>query len=146
MARIKIILPEHFIATLSVPVRITDINYGNHVGNDAFVAIIHEARMLWLQQHGYTELQIEGIGLIMSDLALEFRNESFYGDIIEVRLGAGEISRVSFEIYYQLSTKRNGENFLLANAKTGMVCYDYAAKKVAGVPGKLKAILESQSF
>ncbi len=143
MARIKITIPEHVIATLNIPVRITDINYGDHVGNDAFVAIIHEARMQWLQQHGYTELQVEGIGLIMSDLAVEFKNESFYGDIVEVKLGAGEISRVSFEIFYQLSTKRNEETVLLANAKTGMVCYDYGAKKVAGIPEKLKAILEA---
>jgi len=143
MARIKIIFPEHFIATLNIPVRITDINYGDHVGNDAFVAIIHEARMQWLQQHGYTELQVEEIGLIMSDLAIEFKNESFYGDTIEVKLAAGEISRVSFELYYQLTAKRNGETILLANGKTGMVCFDYAAKKVAGVPEKLKAILEA---
>ena len=143
MARIKIILPEHFIATVSIPVRITDINYGDHVGNDAFVAIIHEARMQWLQQHGYTELQVEGVGLIMSDLAVEFKNESFYGDVIEVKLGAGEISRVSFELYYQLAAKRNGETISLANAKTGMVCYNYSEKKVVMIPERLKTILES---
>ena len=143
MARSKIILPEHFIATLSIPVRITDINYGDHVGNDAFVAIIHEARMQWLTQHGYTELQVEGIGLIMSDLAIEFKNESFYGDVIEVKIAVDEISRVSFELYYQLKTKRNDATILLANAKTGMVCYDYAARKSVGVPEKLKAILQA---
>lgn len=143
MARIKITIPEHFIATLTIPVRITDINYGDHVGNDAFVAIIHEARMQWLQQHGYTELQLEEIGLIMSDLAIEFKNESFYGDTIEVKIGSGEITRVSFELYYQLITERNNETILLANAKTGMVCYNYAERKVAGIPEKLKAILQA---
>ncbi len=142
MARIKIEIPEKIIGTFFIPIRIADINYGNHVGNDAFVSIIHEARMQWLQQYGYTELKIEGIGLIMSDLAIEFRNESFYGDVLEVKLGAGEISRVGFELYYQLFTKRNNEDILLANAKTGMVCYDYDVKKVAAIPDKLKAILQ----
>ena len=142
MARIKIDIPEKLMASFLIPVRIADINYGNHVGNDAFVSIIHEARMLWLKQYGYTELKIEGIGLIMSDLAIEFKNESFYGDLLEVKLGAGEISRVSFELYYQLFAKRNDDNILLANAKTGMVCYDYNAKKVAPIPEKLKTILE----
>ncbi len=141
MARIKIDIPEQVIGTFTIPIRIADINYGNHVGNDAFVSIIHEARMQWLQQYRYTELKIEGIGLIMSDLAIEFKNESFYGDVVEVKLGAGEISRVGFELYYQLFTKRNNEDILLANAKTGMVCYDYYAKKVAAIPEKLKAIL-----
>ncbi len=130
------------MASIPVPVRIADINYGNHVGNDAFVSIIHEARMQWLKQYGYTELNMEGIGLIMSDLAIEFKNESFYGDLIEVKLSAGEISRVGFELYYRLFAKRNDEHILLANAKTGMVCYDYDAKKITAVPEKIKAILE----
>jgi acyl-CoA thioester hydrolase len=142
MARIKINIPEKVIGSFIIPVRITDINYGNHVGNDAFTGIIHEARMQWLNQYGYSELQVEGIGLIMSDLAIEFKNESFYGDIMDVKLGAGELSRVGFELYYQLFAIRNKEVILLANAKTGMVCFDYEAKKVAPIPEKLKAILE----
>ena len=143
MARIKIEVPAISIASFTIPVRITDINYGNHVGNDSFVAIIHEARMQWLKQYGYTELQVEGIGLIMSDLAVEFKNESAYGDAVEVKISIGEITRVSFEIYYQLATTRNEVAILLALAKTGMVCYDYAAKKVASVPEKFLAILRS---
>lgn len=141
MARIKIEIPEHTIGTFQVPVRITDINYGNHVGNDAFVAIIHEARMQWLKQYNYTELQIEGIGLIMSDLMVEFKSESFYGDVVEVKLSVGELSRVGFDMYYQLFAIRNAEPFLLANAKTGMICYDYPAKKVVMIPAQLKDIL-----
>lgn len=142
MARINIDIPEKTIGTFTIPVRIADINYGNHVGNDAFVSIIHEARMQWLKQYDYTELRIECVGLIMSDLAIEFKNEAFYGDVVEVKLSAGEISRVSFELYYQLFVKRNDKSIHLANAKTGMVCYDYNAKKVAAIPEKLKAILE----
>ena len=135
-------MPGHFIATSHIPVRITDINYGNHVGNDAFVAMVHEARMHWLQQYGYTELAIEGIGLIMSDLAVEFKSESFYGDTVEINIGISEISRVGFELCYQLQTIRNNEPVLLAHAKTGMVCYDYSVKKVVAVPEKLNAILK----
>lgn len=141
MARIKIEIPEKIIGSYQVPIRIADINYGNHVGNDAFVSIVHEARVQWLQQYGYTELKVEAVGLIMSDLSIEFKNESFYGDMVEVRLGAGEIFRVGFELYYQLVAKRKTENILLANAKTSMVCYDYNAKKVAPIPEKLKTIL-----
>ena len=142
MARIKLEIPEKVIGTCVIPVRISDINYGNHVGNDAFVSLVHEARVQWLQQYGYTELSVEGIGLIMSDLALEFKSEAFYGDVVELILGVSDISRVGFDLYYQLFAKRETGNILLANAKTGMVCYDYEAKKVAPVPEKLKAILE----
>lgn len=141
MARIKLEIPETTIGTFYIPVRIADINYGNHVGNDAFVSIIHEARMQWLKQYGYTELSVEDIGMIMSDLAVEFKSEAFYGDIVEVRLGAADISRVGFDLYYQLFTKRNDEHILLAKAKTGMICYDYQAKKVAAIPEKLITLI-----
>ena len=141
MSRVKLHIPENKIAVITIPVRITDINYGNHLGNDAFVSIIHEARMQWLYQYGYTELNIEGMGLILADLVVEFKNESFYGDCIEVTIATGEISKVSFELYYQLETRRNNEPVILALAKTGMVCYDYAAKKIAVVTEKIRDIL-----
>lgn len=141
MARVKLEIPENKIAVLTVPVRITDINYGNHAGNDAFVSIMNEGRMQWLKQYGYTELNVEGTGLILADLAVEFKAEAFYGDNIEIEISIGEISKVSFELYYRLSAKRNENNILLALAKTGMVCYDYEVKKVVIIPEKLRKIL-----
>ncbi|MDB5222006.1 MAG: thioesterase [Chitinophagaceae bacterium] len=142
MPRVKIDLPEKFFnISIKIPVRITDINYGDHVGNDSLVAIIHEARMQFLQHYGFTELDIEGIGLIMSDLMIEFKNESFYKDIIEIKIGRGEISKVSFEFFYKLTTSRKNEEIIIANAKTTMVCYNYELKKVVPIPGKLKDIL-----
>lgn len=141
MARIKIEMPAARLAAISIPVRISDVNYGNHVGNDAFVAIIHEARLQWLQQKGFSELNFDGAGLIMSDLAIEFKQESFYGDTIVVNIYAGEISRVSFELYYQLTTARNNTGILLANAKTGMICYNYQAKKPVSLNDNMKNIL-----
>jgi acyl-CoA thioesterase FadM len=144
MPRIKLTIPENCIGTVIIPVRITDINYGNHVGNTAFVSIIHEARVQWLQQHGYTELNIEGAGLIQADLAVEFKSEGFYGDVLEIKISAGEISGIGFELYYQLSAKRNDQYILLVLAKTGMVCYDYNAKKVKPIPEKFKQLLLNQ--
>jgi acyl-CoA thioester hydrolase len=142
MPRIKIDLPEKFFnISINIPVRITDINYGDHVGNDSLVAIIHEARMQFLQHYGFTELNIEGIGLIMSDIIVEFKNESFYKDIIDIKMGRGDISKVSFELFYRLITIRNNEEVIIANAKTTMVCYDYKLKKVVALPEKLKDIL-----
>ena len=141
MARIKLTVPETKIASVNIPVRITDINYGNHLGNDAMVSIIHEARMKWLQQHGYTELNIEGVGLIMATLAVEFKNEGFYGDSISATLYVGDISSVGFELYYTMATVRDNNTIILAVAKTEMVCYDYVVKKVVGVPEMLKDIL-----
>lgn len=141
MARNKIEIPQTYIATFHIPVRITDINYSNHLGNDSFVSLIHEARMQWLVQHGYSELNVEGKGLIMSDLAVDFKNESFYGDQLSIEISIGEITRVSFEIFYRLTSKRDEVTLVLALAKTTMVCFDYSIKKVAAIPEKWRGIL-----
>lgn len=141
MARIKIDLPTGKLAKLLIPVRISDINYGNHVGNDAFVSLIHEARLQWLKQYNYSEINFAGAGLIMSDIAIEFKSESFYGDIVKVEVLIGEITRISFELYYRLTATRDDKNILLALAKTGMITYDYKNKKPVSIPAAAKEVL-----
>ena len=67
MPRIKINLPSSFHFTTEIPIRISDINYGGHLGNDAVLSILHEARLRMLIEHGWTEMSIEGVSIIMSD-------------------------------------------------------------------------------
>ncbi len=50
MARVQIDFPEHFCFTTDIDVRITDLNYGGHLGNDKFLSIAHEARVRFLKQ------------------------------------------------------------------------------------------------
>jgi len=48
MARSRIDLPDSFPFGIDIPVRITDINYGGHLGNDAVLGLVHEARIAFL--------------------------------------------------------------------------------------------------
>ena len=139
MARIKVDIPGNVLLTVTLPVRISDINYGNHLGNDALISIIHEARVLWLKEGNYTELNIGNAALIMSDLAVEYKAEAFYGDELSVAISVGDVGRVNFDIYFLVT---NQDKRVIAKAKTGMVCYDYVAKKVAQLPEGFKAFLE----
>jgi acyl-CoA thioesterase FadM len=138
MARIKLIMPPHINFETTLPVRITDLNYGGHVGNDTILSIIHEIRMQFLQKSGYTEMNLEGVGLIMSDVAIEFKQELFYGDSILASVAIAEFSRVGFELYYQLEKQKADKKIPVAIAKTAMICYDYAAKKIAALPTPAK--------
>ncbi len=137
MARIKIDLPAQFPFTATVPVRITDINFGGHVGNDTILSIVHEARAQFFTHCGYTELDFAGAGTIMSDVAIEYKNQIYYGDSILASVAVGEITKVAFDLFYKLE-KRSAEGKLIpvAFAKTWMVCYDYDKKKVAAIPDK----------
>jgi acyl-CoA thioester hydrolase len=139
MARIKITLPEHFDFFTIIHIRITDLNYGSHVGNDSILSIMHEARMQFLQSFGYSELDIGGAGLIMSDAAIEFKAESFYKDVIKIYVAAADFTSVSFNLYYKLEKEiEGGNNKLLATGKTGMVFFNYETKKIVAIPEEVK--------
>lgn len=143
MARIKIDLPEKFSFTTSIAVRITDINYGGHAGNDTILSIIHEARMQFLERYGYKEMEFEGAGMIMADVGIEFKNELFYGEVVIASVTITEFSKVGFDIYYKLEKEIADKKVLVAAAKTGMICYDYKNKKIVAVPEKAKQTISS---
>jgi len=135
MPRVKLTLPEHFSFTAEIPIRITDLNYGGHVGNDAVLTLIHELRVKFLRHHDYLELDMAGVGLIMADVTIEFKSELFYGDPLRGSVAVAEFSRVGFDLYYKLEKQLPTEKWVpVSFARTGMVCYDYKAKKIAPVP------------
>jgi acyl-CoA thioester hydrolase len=143
MARLKIDLPETFSFFTSIPVRITDVNYGGHVGNDAILSLIHEARMQFLKSYGLSELDFAGIGLIMRDVSIEFKGELFYGDTVTASVAAADFTSISFDIFYKLEVSRADKTALAATARTGMVGYDYPKKKVVAIPEQAKASLSA---
>lgn len=134
MARIKIELPRNFTFSTTLPVRITDVNYGGHVGNDSILSMLHEARVQFLRHLGYSELSFEGVSLIMADVAIEFKAELFYGDEVHASVAVAEFSKVGFELYYKLEKEVEGARKLVATAKTGMICFNYDTRKVAAIP------------
>lgn len=134
MARIKLTLPESFSFSTTLPVRITDLNYGGHVGNDTILTLLHEARMQYLQSLGYSELDFGGVSLIMADVAIEFKAELFYGDALKAYVAASDFTRVGFDLYYELLVEKEGREVTIAAAKTGMVCFNYGTRKVVAVP------------
>lgn len=134
MARIKIELPEHFHFSTQIPIRITDINYGGHVGNDTVLTLLHEARVQFLKHYGYEELKMEGVSLIMSDVAIQFKAELFYNDVVTAFVTAADFTRAGFDVYYKLMKEKT----IVATAKTGMICYHYEIKKVVSLPEKAK--------
>jgi acyl-CoA thioester hydrolase len=140
MARIKIDFPETFVFSTTIPVRITDINYGGHVGNDALLSIVHEARVRFLKNFGYSEIDVDGRSIIMSDSAVMYKAEVFYGDILTVDIAVTDIQRMSCDIVYRLSNDSTKKE--VARAKTGIVFFDYTARKPVSVPDTFRNLFE----
>jgi len=143
MARIKLDMPENYIFTCEMAVRISDINYGGHLGNDAVLSMIHEARVRFLGAYHYTELDVEGLGMIMTDSAIVYRSEGFHGDLVQVDIAVGDFNKYGCDIYYLLSNKKTAQE--LAHAKTGMVFFDYDKRKVSELPSQFRAAMEKDA-
>ncbi len=113
-------------------VRTTDLNYGGHLGNDRLMSLVHEARVALLMSYGWTEMDCGGIGLIMRDTAIIFKNEAFAGDKLLFEVSMGEPSKVGFRIFNRVTRSNDGE--LIALVENGMVCFNYDQRKVSSLP------------
>ena len=60
MARVKLDLPEQFLYTHTINVRMTDLNTGKHVGNDQMISLLSEARYRFFCDIDYSQERIVG--------------------------------------------------------------------------------------
>ncbi len=132
MARIKLKLPEKFIFSTFINVRITDINYGGHLGNDSVLSLIHEARVRFLADKGFTESNIDGIGIMMTDAVIQYSSQGFYGDKIRIDVTVGEFSDTNCDLFYRFVNTENEK--IIVKAKTNIVFYNYENNRVSKIP------------
>lgn len=142
MARIRIEYPDTqtiFRHTLSL--RITDLNYGNHLAHDTLISLMHDARAQLFIAHGHKEIDIDGrgVGVVVADLAVSYKAEVFYPDTLTVEVAADEMSRKGCDLVYRVTRASDGG--LVALAKTGIVFFDYNERKAVTVPEEFKAML-----
>ena len=132
MARIKVIYPEKTLFSHDLSVRVTDLNYGNHLAHDSIISLMHEARAQFFTANGMSELDIEGAGIIMADLAINYRAEAHFGQLLTIEIALDEFSKKGCDMFYRILCKESGA--IVAIAKTGLVFFDYTAKKPVAIP------------
>jgi len=142
MARVNIEIPEKFIYKTQIKVRVSDLNYGNHLANDKVQAYLQEARLDFLSSFSLSELNIgENVSLIQGDAAIVYLSEGFLANKIEIELTVADFSNSSFDFYYALFNTQTQKK--LAIAKTRMVCFNYENRKIEAVPQSFKELISS---
>jgi acyl-CoA thioester hydrolase len=139
MPRVKLDLPEKPFFAAEIPIRITDLNYGGHLGNDALLSILHEARVQFLTHFGFTEQNVGGKGIIMADAVLVYKAEIFYGDILTIEVGVADTHAHGADITYRVLNKGKEA----ARAKTGIVFFNYGDRTIARMPEEFKTLFAS---
>lgn len=138
MARVKLNFADAaFPFRTELEVRITDVNYGRHMGNDALLGILHEARLRFLAAQGFSEEDIGGAGLLMGDVVIQYKAQAGWGDRLAVEMGIGDLARRTFDVLYRVTRPADGA--VVALAKTGMVAFDYEAGRPVDVPERFRS-------
>jgi acyl-CoA thioester hydrolase len=137
VARIKVPLPDEFPFSTEIEVTIAYINYGGHLGNDSLMTILQEARLRFLESFGYSEKDVEGVGIIMTDAAVEYRSECFRGDTLRIHVAAADPGGRGCDICYLVQNLGTGKE--AAKAKTGILFFDYETRKPAHMPSGFRA-------
>lgn len=132
MLRTKLQLPKTFTFSTEIPLRVGDINYGGHLGNDRILSLVHEARVRHLRRFGYTELDVEGAGMVVADAVIVYKSEAFYGDVVNISLTCADFHRYGCNYFYRLTNKQSGRE--IARAKTGMVFFDFQRRRMVPMP------------
>lgn len=132
MARIEIKMVDVFLFETELTIRTTDINFANHVGNDTFVSLMQEARTRFFMDLGYSDLDVEGKGTIISDLAVVYKSQSYYGERLKFELGVDDFNKYGCDIFYRVTNAENQK--LVLEAKTGIIFFDYEKNKVTTIP------------
>jgi len=140
MARVKLDLPGKFDYATDIQVCINNINYGGHLGNDSLLSLIHEARIRFLKKYGFKESNIIGVGIIMVDTVILYKSESFHGDVLTFQVAVGEVGKVGCDFYFCVANKNTGKE--VAHAKTGVVFFDYDARKVVNTPDRFRDLFQ----
>ncbi len=132
MPRITVALPDRFVFSTELAIYINHINYGHHLDNAALLALVSEARVRFFKALGYTELDVDGCGIIVADAAVQYRSEAFHGELLVFELAATDFNKYGCDIVYRITEKLSGRE--VARGKTGIIFFDYATKTKTEVP------------
>ncbi len=141
MSRIHISLPERFPFATELRLYIGHINYGGHLDNALLLTLVSEARVRFFKSLGYTELDVEGCGIVIVDAAVQYKSEAFYGETMLVEMAPLNFHTKGFDLVYRMSDRDTGRE--VARGKSGMLFFDYTRRKVMPVPeGFLRRVQE----
>ncbi|EXI90565.1 MAG: hypothetical protein AW12_01429 [Candidatus Accumulibacter sp. BA-94] len=132
MPRILIELPEQFAFSTGIALYVGHMNYGGHLDNALLLSVVSEARARFFRSLGYSELDVEGLGIIIADAALQYRSEAFAGEVMQVRMTAADFTSKGCDLLWCMNEKSTGRE--VARGKTGIVFFDYRLRQVAATP------------
>lgn len=139
MERIRLEFPQQrLVHRHAMTIRVSDINYGRHLGHDNVVSLAHEARGQAWQALGFPEWDVDGLMSIVSDLAVQYQGEGKLGDALVVETAMEAVSGKGLGVHHRLL--RASDDTVLATVRVGLV---FASREGLEVPSaRVSAAIE----
>ncbi len=118
-------------------VRVADVNYAGHVSNAAVLSFFQDARIAYLKQFGYSELDIGGCGVILPEAHVLYLAEMFLGDELRIGVRINELRNAAFVMAYGI--ERDGT--MTAEGTTNLVAFDYQLRKPRRLPEPFREVV-----
>ena len=123
--------------TTELTVRVTDINYGGHLGTDRVLALFHEARVRFLKALELSEKDIgDGVSLTQTEALVQYKGEAFLGDSLTCVVWIDQFGGIRFRMCYELLQAVTGK--LIASGYTDLAGFDYRTHKLKRLPLSFK--------
>ncbi|SNY96795.1 acyl-CoA thioesterase [Halomonas sp. hl-4] len=133
MERVQLDFPdEAIIHRHALSVRVTDMNYGRHLGHDALVSLLHEARIQAFAALDLPEWDMGGYPSVVVDLAVQYQSEARWPDALVVDTAVPTSEGKALTIYQHLAHAESGKP--VATARVNQLLIDKASGRPVAVP------------
>ncbi|MBA1145568.1 thioesterase family protein [Ectothiorhodospiraceae bacterium WFHF3C12] len=139
MPRVQLDLPESFTYRTEIILRVTDMNYAGHMGNDTVMALFHEARSRLLKEGGCEGQKIGGLGLVVADAVVVYKAQAHYAEVMLVEMTARDFNKYGCDLVYRISNRDTGTE--IARGKTGIVFFNYEQGRPNPVPAQFHELI-----
>ncbi len=131
-------MQEHVIFKTTLHVLVSHLNYGNHLGYDALLSLLQEARLRWLKSINpdfYENNIVNSIGWLVKEVHLCYFSEAKHGDELSIILSLSNTTRTTFTLEHHVNNVTTGKE--LCRATLHFVCFDFEKNKISKIPVEL---------
>jgi len=140
MERVKLDFPaEAVIHRHPLTVRVTDMNYGRHLGHDALISLLHEARIQAFAALDLPEWDMHGYPSVIADLAVQYQSEARWPDALMIATAVPEPQSKALTIYQRIYQADSQQ--IVATARVSQLLIDLASGRPVEVPEQVKQAL-----
>lgn len=145
MERVKLDFPaEAVIHRHLLTVRVTDMNYGRHLGHDAVVSLLHEARIQAFAALDLPEWDMHSHPSVVADLAIQYHSEARWPDALLIETAVPEPQGKALIIYQRIYQADSEQ--LVATSRVNQLLIDLATGRPAEVPTQvIQALANARS-